>query len=235
MASDLLEWRYEVAPAAWQPRGPDDPYTGGIAVAQRTCSAPGCDRPHLARGWCGLHYRQWKRTWQLCSIEGCGKPVKGRGWCTAHYARWRKYGTTDDPRASLAERFWAKVDRRGPNECWPWVGAKLQHGYGHLKVGDSYPPAHRVAYELLVGLIPEGLQIDHLCRNRACCNPAHMEPVTPLENTRRGDATKWRGVICATAECSAPAAILGLCDRCYHRAWRRQRPTHRPPSTGSEP
>lgn len=162
-------------------------------MSERTCSAPGCNRPHLARGWCGFHYRQWKRTWQFCSIRGCNKPVKGRGWCTAHYARWKKHGTTDDLRPSVEQRFWAKVDRRGSDECWPWTGAKLQHGYGHLKVGESYPPAHRVAYELLVGPIPEGLQIDHLCRVRDCVNPAHLEPVTNAENGRRGRMARGGG------------------------------------------
>lgn len=71
------------------------------------------------------------------------------------------------------------VTERG---CWEWQGQRLKSGYGHYK----RTTAHRWVYERLVGPIPAGLQIDHLCRNRPCVNPAHLEPVTPLENIRRG-------------------------------------------------
>jgi len=78
------------------------------------------------------------------------------------------------------ETFWALVDRRGPDECWRWLGGLKK---------DGYSAGHRTAYELLVGPIPEGLEIDHLCRVRACCNPKHMEPVTHAVNVQRGDHT----------------------------------------------
>lgn len=86
----------------------------------------------------------------------------------------------------LAERFWEKVDRSaGPDACWPWTSATQPNGYGYFMCdGDRY--AHRLAYTLAVGPIPAGLQIDHLCRNRGCVNPAHLEPVTPRENVIRG-------------------------------------------------
>jgi hypothetical protein len=76
-----------------------------------------------------------------------------------------------------------------PTECWPYPGCINKHtGYG--KTWDRRlwrsSDAHRVAYELLVGPVPDGLVLDHLCRNRACCNPAHLEPVTMRENLRRG-------------------------------------------------
>src|SRR5690348_1907218 len=83
------------------------------------------------------------------------------------------------------QRFWAKVDRRGPGECWTWQATQT-NGYGQFKIDGKQRYAHRVSYELTVGPIPDGLQIDHLCRNRACVNPAHMEPVTPRVNTLRG-------------------------------------------------
>src|SRR6266576_3456485 len=84
------------------------------------------------------------------------------------------------------QRFWAKVDRRGSEECWPWQ-ANRGRGYGNVWIAGRMYRAHRVAYELLIGPIPEGLTLDHLCRNRGCVNPAHLEPVTSRENTLRGE------------------------------------------------
>lgn len=88
------------------------------------------------------------------------------------------------------EAFWRSVDQRGQSECWEWLGRVDRHGYGSYRRNISRQTvhwlAHRVTYELLVGPIPDGLVIDHLCRNRACVNPSHMEPVTGRVNTQRG-------------------------------------------------
>lgn len=70
--------------------------------------------------------------------------------------------------------------------CHNWTGAKNPKGYGRMKVGGRLLLPHRVAYEAARGSIPDGLVIDHLCRNPACCNPDHMEVVTQAENVRRG-------------------------------------------------
>lgn len=83
------------------------------------------------------------------------------------------------------QRFWAKVAKT--DACWLWTAAKDQYGYG-LFSSTSKMGAHRWAYERLVGPIPKGLVIDHLCRTRACVNPAHMEAVTNKENILRGES-----------------------------------------------
>lgn len=88
------------------------------------------------------------------------------------------------PRIPVAERFWTKVDKG--DDCWMWTAARSGDGYGHIKIDGRNVKAHRVAYELEVGAIPDGLDIDHLCRVPLCVNPAHMEPVTRRTNTLRG-------------------------------------------------
>ena len=88
---------------------------------------------------------------------------------------------------SMVSRFWAKVDKT--EDCWNWTASTHRDGYGRLaKPGHNAGMVftHRYAYELLVGPIPEGLELDHLCRNRACVNPDHMEPVTHAVNVLRG-------------------------------------------------
>lgn len=97
--------------------------------------------------------------------------------------------------ATAEERFWAKVDKNGPipevrpdlGQCWLWIGRPIGAGYGgFLGRNGRTTYAHRFAYQLLIGSIPEQLEIDHLCRAQLCVNPSHMEPVTHLENVRRG-------------------------------------------------
>ena len=93
---------------------------------------------------------------------------------------------------STMERFWTKVDTTPTiHQCWVWTAAKSSKGYGSIKLDGKVQVAHRVAYETLVGPIPDGLHIDHLCRNRACVNPDHMERVSRSTNSTRANERRW--------------------------------------------
>lgn len=93
-------------------------------------------------------------------------------------------------RQDAEERFWAKVDKNGPiwngTPCWLWLGSQRNGGYGQFWDGLHIAKAHRFAYELLIGPIPDGLEPDHLCRNRTCVSPTHLEVVTHRVNLLRG-------------------------------------------------
>lgn len=90
---------------------------------------------------------------------------------------------------AVINRFWSKVQR--DDECWSWTACVLSTGYGQFSYRDGAAShrrlAHRMAYELHKGSIPDGLCLDHLCRNRKCVNPDHLEPVTIRENLLRGN------------------------------------------------
>lgn len=90
------------------------------------------------------------------------------------------------------ERFFAKVHMT--SGCWVWTGARSPQGYGMLQARWLSPTprtAHSVMNEQVFGAVPEGLVLDHLCRNRACVRPDHLEPVSMTENNRRGNG--WSG------------------------------------------
>lgn len=80
------------------------------------------------------------------------------------------------------------------NGCWLWTGSVVHNGYGQVAWNEATWRVHRLAYTILVGPIPEGLDLDHLCRVRRCCNPAHLEAVTRRENLLRGDTLMARQV-----------------------------------------
>lgn len=96
-------------------------------------------------------------------------------------------GWLDDYETAQEERLRRRFDEGDPDECWLWLGYvnTRRGGYGEVYVRGGMKLAHRAVYELLVGPIPKGLEIDHLCRTRCCVNPNHLEPVTRAENMRR--------------------------------------------------
>lgn len=163
------------------------------------CSVADCDKPRHSRGWCPMHYQRWRKygdpqqtkTYDppaACQVDDCDRLSHAYGYCSMHAQRVRRRGTTALPERQrpLWDRFWEKVDASG--DCWIWTGAKDQHGYGRIGLGtreDGIAAAHRVAYELLIGPIPAGLTIDHLCINPPCVNPDHLEAVSMEENARR--------------------------------------------------
>lgn len=123
------------------------------------------------------------------------------------------------------QRFWGKVHRRAADECWPWLASLDHSGYGRFWNGERQIMAHRVAYQLLVGPIPDGLVIDHLCKVRHCMNPAHLEPVTQGENIRRGRTRETNGlkIHCPKGHPYDEANTYRLDGRRYCRACRKER------------
>ncbi len=156
------------------------------------CSFEGCTKDVLAKGLCTGHYQQQHygkplsplgvRAPQTCSVAGCEKPYLARGWCSLHYERWRLHG---DPLRiglmTLEERFWRKVSKDGAEgSCWMWTAGRFLTGYGQFKqAGGRTTYAHRVAWELDIGPIPDGLHLHHRCGVRRCVNPSHLELLTP--------------------------------------------------------
>jgi HNH endonuclease len=104
--------------------------------------------------------------------------------------------------------------------CWEWRGKVNRGGYGRICVsraaGDQQ--VHRIAYETFIGPIPDGMEIDHKCRNRKCCNPDHLEAVTPRENQRRSTSPIAKNM--ATTHCKGGHALAG--DNLYLHRGRRQ-------------
>jgi hypothetical protein len=146
----------------------------------KSCSIEGCENPHTARGWCGMHCERWRRYGDPLVLVGKGRP------------------TTD-----ALERFWSKVV--STDDCWLWTAKGVDlNGYAKFWMPTKTWRAHRFAYEEFVGPIPEGMVLDHICHtnsdcaggpsclHRRCVNPAHLEPVPSVANLHRR-ARRWTG------------------------------------------
>lgn len=123
-----------------------------------------------------------------CEVDDCERVHAARGMCLMHYKRWRNHGdpTATKPTKSAMEVLGERTTKRDGDECWRVEIGIRRDGYAQVSIAGAKFLAHRVAYELAKGPIPEGLVIDHLCRVRNCVRPDHLEAVTNIENMRRG-------------------------------------------------
>lgn len=149
------------------------------------CNIKGCDRVHYANGLCNTHYARQRKTGSVelidrpaprCSVSGCDQKVTAQSLCSMHYTRLRRHGSTEDPTPTFEQRFWSKA--RKTDGCWVWLAGKDKDGYGNFSVGQRATArpvrAHRVAWELTHGSIPDGLFVLHECDNPPCVRPDHL-------------------------------------------------------------
>lgn len=132
----------------------------------------------------------------LCQFEGCNRPYCAKGWCNTHWAQMNRHGkvwaiVTDE---TPEERFWRFTDRKSDSECWSWLGPETgkfaksdnTQGYGQLWYGGKKWMAHRFSYVLHNDVVLDShITLDHLCRNKMCVNPLHLDQVTRRENIKR--------------------------------------------------
>jgi hypothetical protein len=144
-------------------------------------------RPRL-RPTLGERIDMLQRMRGACYYDGCARQAECRGLCKPHHVMLRR---RNDPLVLCplptdTELLWQRF-ARDPSGCWLWKGSLSKEGYGRVR---RHGWAHREMYELLVGPIPDGLTLDHLCRTTRCVNPSHLEPVTFEENVRRMHAAR---------------------------------------------
>lgn len=129
---------------------------------------------------------------ETCADEtGCTEPATRGPFCAKHWnkmnmRRYRYGRTTLLARPTAEERFWNLVEKT--DGCWLWLGTPDQNGYGAFHAHGEKWRAHRYSYTIMIGAIPDGLTIDHVCRTRLCVRPDHLEAVSPKTNSQRRSA-----------------------------------------------
>ena len=132
--------------------------------------------------------------YRACSIEGCEGQHEAKGYCQKHYLRYKKWGDPLRTKYSGNEdRFWKNVDKTGA--CWLWKLDRNSSGHGRFRVRRKLWLAHRYAYTIVRGPIPEGLQVNHLCDNPACVKPSHLVLGDHQQNKEDRDPPPILGVV----------------------------------------
>lgn len=119
----------------------------------------------------------------------------------------------------IAPRLLRMIQHNIRTQCWMWLGSRQGKGYGSIKYQGRIRQAHAVSYEVFVGPIPDGMQLDHLCAVKHCINPKHLEPVTGRENTRRAFR---RREACRNGHPLADGHAGGTCAQCRREGRDRQ-------------
>lgn len=205
-----------------------------------TCNTTPCSEPADKSGYCSSH--RWRVEQHgdpeagrrrrgsppaFCAVKECNNPAIAHGLCNGHAKRQRQYGDPlkgrrSNPRsATPEERFWAFVDVQSSTECWPWNGGTNRKGYGNFglnRQGRKSIAAHRYAYELAHGLIPNGKQVHHVCENKACQNPAHLTLLEPGEHSLIGNGFSGRNA--RKTHCKRGHPLTP--ENCYDYAGKRE-------------
>lgn len=203
--------------ARWRLKG--DVGSANIRGSRNPCLVEGCEKPSVSGGLCNMHSKRFKstgdpgpagtiRTRKMCEAPGCDRKAQGQGLCLMHYRRMQRSGHAEG--FSLERRFFDHIAGETERGCWQWDVIHPESGYGQFAGGN----AHRWSYEFFLCEIPGGLQLDHLCRNRGCANPWHLDPVPLVVNVMRG---------------YGPMAINARKTHCIHGHAFSPENTYRPP------